>query len=556
MTVTDTPPAVADATAEPAAPASMLARVAGVLTTGEHKMVGRLFIVSSLGFALFTLVMGVLFELEQTDLGGLDIVGGREAYVQLFGLWRTGLVFLVVVPLFLGIATAVVPLQVGAPSIAFPRAAAAAFWAWLLAGGLYIGGTFADGGFNAGGDSDAIELTIVAFMAMLAALMLSSVCVITTVIAQRAEGMSLTRVPMFSWTMLVSGALWLLTLPVLIANLMLMWVDLRGNVVLFFETGESAPGALRYVSWALDQPQVFLYALPLLGVLAELVPVAARVRQSMRTVVMGAVAAFGVFSVGAYAQPVYNERVASQPVFVVQNLLLLLPLLVVLGALAFTIKSGKPKGSLALAIASGSMLMLLAAGLVGALRVFGRFIGGLRELDDWNWVDNVAEPFDDLAGTAIVAGQFRYVLFAGLIGAVAGLYYWAPKIFGRTLNPAFGGLAALALVGGTVLSSLPQVVNGFLDEPDVAASASARSGVEALNWISTAGLAVVALGVLAVLGDLAMAGLKSGDDVADDPWGGQTLEWSTPSPPPRGNFAAAVTVDSDTPLLDTAEGAD
>ncbi len=557
MTVTDTPPIAADRTVEtPVASPSPMVRIADMITTGDHKIIGRFYILGSLGFALFTLVIGVLVGLEQVDMGGLDIVGGNEAYLQLFFLWRTGLVFLVVVPMFLGIATSIVPLQVGAPAIAFPRAAAAAFWGWLLGGGLYIGATMADGGFNAGGDSDAIELTILAMGMMIVALLLATVCVMTTIVAQRTEGMSLAQVPMFSWSMLAAGAVWLVSFPVLLAVLALSWADLRGDVVVFFETGSGAPGSLRYLAWAFDAPQVFVYAVPLLGILAEMVPVTAGIRQTLRSVMMGAIAAFAFLSFGAYAQPVFNERVAQQPVFVVQNLLLLLPLLVLLGGWAYTLRAGQPRASVSVGVAGGGLLMLLAAGGVGALRVFGRLVGGLREFGDWSWVDDIAGPFDDLAGTAAVAAEFRYVLLAGLIGAVAAVHFWAPKLFGRRLSPALGGLAGLALVGGTVLASLSEVVNGFLDEPDIATSVAVESGVETLNWVAVAGLAVVALGILVVLGDLALAGLRGAGDLDDNPVGGHTLEWATTSPPLRTNFAAPIVVTSAEPLLDDEEGDD
>jgi heme/copper-type cytochrome/quinol oxidase subunit 1 len=555
MTVTDTPPIATDRSVETGVSTpSLLVRIADVITTGEHKIIGRMYLLSSLGFAVFTLVIGVLVGLEQVDMSGLDIVGGSEAYLQLFFLWRTGLVFLVVVPLFLGLATSIVPLQVGAPSIAFPRAAAAAFWGWLLASGLYIGATMADGGFNAGGDSDAIELTILAMGMMIASLLLATVCVMTTVIAQRTEGMSLLRVPMFSWSMLAAGAIWLVTFPVLLALLVLSWADLRGDVVVFFETGSGAPGSLRYLAWAFDYPQVFVYAVPLLGILAEMVPVTAGRRQTMRSVMMGAIAAFAFLSFGAYAQPVFNARVAQQPVFVVQNLLLLLPLLVLLGGWAFTLVSGRPKASVSVGVAGGGLLMLLAGGGVATIRVFGRLVGGLRELGDWSWVDDISAPFDDLADTAAVAAEFRYVVLAGLIGAVAGIHFWAPKLFGRRLSPALGGLAGLALVGGTVLASLSEVVNGFLDEPDIATNVAVDSGVETLNWVAAVGLAVVALGVLTVLGDLVLAGLRGTRDLDDNPVGGHTLEWATSSPPPHNNFATAIVVTSAEPLLDDEGG--
>ncbi len=480
--------------------ASTPSAVGNVIMTGDHTVIGRLYVIAATIFGLFTLAIGSLLAFEQANLEGVSIFSGQEVYAAMFGLFRFSLLFLVVVPLMMGIATAVVPREVEAPSIAFPRAAAAALWTFVISGGIFIGATIYDGGIVDGADAQATELSILALGGIVLALCLASVCVLTTIIAQRREGMGLGDIPIFSWSMLVAGTMWLATLAVLLGNIALVWVDLRGLGTQFWEDGT---GALRILGWVTDQTAIYVFAIPVLGVFAS-TALSAADNAKPNIGVKAGIAAFGVLAFGAYAQPVFNPNVTTQPVFVVQSMLMILPILVVMGGVAVAIMGTQPRVTVSLALAGGAVAMLGAGILTGGLRVFGHFVGGLRELDDWNWVENLAEPFDDLAGTAIRGGLFRFVALATLIAAIAGLYNWAPTILGRSLATPLGSLAGLAIVGGTFVAAVPEVINGFLDEPDILPTGNVRDGVELLNLISGVGLALVGVGLLILLLDLGM----------------------------------------------------
>ncbi len=575
MTITDDPPETAEAPRAggppadgpeggPGVAAAAVAFVeptglARLLSSGEHKTIGRLYLAFGGFFGLLALVVGWLVALEQVDMAGIDIFGNAEAYFRAVVTFRASLAFLVVVPMLLGVAMVVVPLQIGAPSVAFPRLAAASLWTWLVGSGIFLASIVADGGPNAGGDLAAIELTHLALALTVVALLAGSLSVLTTIVAQRPPGMSLFEVPLFSWSMLVAGAVWLLTLPVLVADIAIGWVDLRGADALFFET--PVLGNYGYLEWVFEQPQVFAFAIPLLGVVSELVPILFGVRQRLYGVMMGAIGGFGLLTVGAYAQPAFNADVRTEAPYVVQSLLLILPLLVLVGGWADTAVRGakaraaRPTPQLALGLAA--VLMLLAGAAAAALRVLGAAIGGLREFgrSDRSWqdgLDDFLRPLEDLAGTSALSGMFNYVALAGLLAAVAALHYWAPKIVGRPLNATLGYLSTLALLGGTVLFSLPEIVNGFLDEPDAPYVGPVDDGVEAFNIVVVVGGVLLVVGLLLVGVNLAVSARRPGPGPGPDPWGGHTLEWTTPSPPPLGNFAETPVVRSEAPMLDPA----
>lgn len=544
---------------------------AGALATGDHKVLGRMYLFFGLTGGLLALVLSLLVALERVNISGLDILsfGSDNQYFQTWSLSRTSLLFFCVIPLFVGLATYVVPLQVGAPSIAFPRAAAAAFWTWLVGMGIHIATVFVDGGlgypvlpegFTAvqGPDPNATELSLLSIGIVVIAVLLAMVCIVSTVISQRPDGMTLYEVPLFSWSMLVAGGVWILALPVWLANLAIAWVDFRGS------------DALRYgnvtefwdqIDWVFSQPMVFAFAIPLLGIVGEIVPVAAGKRQRMYSVQQSGIAAFGVFTFGAWAQPYFNGNVFQQPLFVVMSLLLAVPILAFAGGLADTMRKTKVTFSTHLGLALLALLALLAAAGVAALYVSGPAIGVLREIDD-RWLKELIEPLEDLRGTVIATSVMQHVFMASVIGAIAGLYYWGPKIFGCRLNSGVGMLAGVALVSGTFLSGTTNIINGFLDEPDHVFRFDGlpphlwdRDAVELFNIIGLIGAILLILGLSLVLLDLILSlslGKGSDEDI-EDPWGGHTLEWATPSPPPLGNFINTPEVTSERPLLDLRE---
>jgi heme/copper-type cytochrome/quinol oxidase subunit 1 len=515
MTVTEaSPEASTEATDVPARPEQR--GLAVVLATGDHKTIGRLWIGASLLFLLVTVVTGALVGFERMDPTSADVLSTDA--LQVLAGYRISSLFLVALPLFLGIATVVTPLQVGSPTIAFPRAAAAALWTWLLGSGMTLLSLVLEGGPK-GDERDMVDLWLASWGLVLAGLLLGTICVLATVITLRTPDMTLLRVPFFSWSMLVAGTLWVLTLPVVGASLLLAYVDHRYGQLAFGD-----PETLfSHVAWVFDQPSAYIAAIPVLGVLAEITPAVAGRAQRLRGAQLGAIAAFGVLTFGAWAQPALSTQFVDSVVYIGMAFAIGLPVLALVGGVADTLKRGKFQAAAPLVMAFIAVDLLLLAIIAGAV--------------------STIEPLH-LLGTSWQTAQDDLIWIASVAGGLAALLWWAPKIWGGLVRTTVGyGLAALTLLGG-VLLAVPLAIAGALDQPALALEYEPRDGVEALNAVAAVGAVIVGLAALLAVLAIGRQILGRGDDDEDltDPWGGHTLEWSIASPPPHGNFGDDIAV--------------
>jgi len=487
------------------------------LGTGDHTVVGLVYILASALLGVAGLVAWALTGVH--DANG-SLLSDTVAE-QLFQTSSLGLVLLVLVPLFLGIGTFVVPLQVGARTIAFPRAAAAGLWTWLASAGLFIVAVSIDGGFG-GGRPEAVSLGLLAVVGLVVSLLLGTVCVLSTAVGLRAPGMTLDRVPMTTFAVLVGGAVWVLTLPVLAADVLLMWVDLRYGDGSF----STSRGQFAHVAWMIQQPQIYAFVVPGLGIVADVVATFTGARLAHRGLILTFVGAFAVLGIGAWAQPVLFPDAADQVVWQAISLAQVLPVLLLLGGLASALRSGRPALRGALGLALIGMVLLLVAVLTGALLAI--------------------TPLDLRGSGWAASGQFILVVAAGLTMAAAGIAYWSPKMTGRMPADGTAKLAVPVMLVGGILAGVPLVVVGF--ESTVSGLADAA---DALLWISAGGALIMALGpVLALLG-LLSATRHDALAAGADPWGtGQTLEWRYPSPPGDHDLGDLAVVHSPEPLLD------
>ena len=518
MAMTETRPAPA---AEEVAmlPESVLADppgLAGWLTSSDHKRVGRLWIATALVYFVASSVLTSLVGIEGVQ-SGLDLFT-RKSYGAVSFLSGEMVVLLFLVPLFLGIATLVVPLQVGSAEIAFPRGAATAYWLYLVSGAVLIG-AYLDNGGPTGTRAEAVDLWLVALVGILVATVIALVCLLTTVLALRTGGMTLVRTPAFSWSVLVGGSLLLLSAPVLASRLVQMYVT--------HHFGGDLGNYRNEIAWFWTIPQVYLLAVPAAGVALEVVPVLARTRLRVHAAALVVLGLLGVAGIGAWAQV---ESQQTEVLYVAVGLFAVLPALALLGLLADVARGGRPAPKAALAMALGAALLLVAGAVAGALLS----IDGLH-----------------VHRTIWEAGQTHLVVFgAAGLGALAALWWWAPKIWGAPLSEGAGFLAFLATFGGALLLGVPELVNGKVNKMPVRAAVFDDSGsAKVLAGLSAAGAVLLTVGAIVVVLAV-LATTRSRGGTADDPWGGSTLEWATASPPSRSNFDGPVpAVASATPLL-------
>ncbi len=490
-----------------------------ILGSGDHAAIGRVFVGVALLFGLIDLVASALvnFDAAAYDAGTGEGFLKAEVALRLGLNHQLGLLLCCVLPLVLGLGLIIVPRQLGAAAIAFPRAAALSLWTWLLSSILFVVAVIFDGSYG-GADAKFARLGNVATGAMLVALCIGAVCLAVTVLTFRPAGMGLGDVPFFSFAMLVTSSVWVLSLPAALAQVIL------GHIIR--PSAEDLVRTYDNFSWLLRQPSIYVALIPLLGLTADVVSTATGARQRFRAVVLANIGLAGLLSFGAWAQ---SDVARGTLVWVVLSAAFSLPLLGVLGAIGDTLNSNKPKFIAPLGYAIVSLLLGLLAALVGLLESIdsigkGQLIGfGTKALD---------------------TGQLYLVIGATLTAGIGGAIYWAKQSVGGQLPDAVSkGLAPIALVG-TALWGLSHVVLGLVQANDSSVDARAFAG------ISGAGALLVALVVISALGAGIKAGIDSsrGDELLSDPWGGGgTLEWiDAPAIP--------TSVESPYPLLDSKGG--
>ena len=500
--MTLTAPEIADSEAgldadDAAAPTSTVAAaprgLAQPVMTTDSAAVGRLFVVSSLVLALGTAVIGVLLSLTRTDAVDPDeMFGGFNAFFRMWTLYRMSLLLLVVLPLFLGVALAVVPSQVGAGNVAFPRAALGAFWSWLIGAVIMVSSVFAGGGWGAvdgvtGNENDAISLTLGGTALVIAALLLGAITVATTVISLRRSGMGLLDVPPFSWSMLVASVAWLFTLPIALANIALIYADVRGRPAIAFGRAEGTD-IWRQLDWLVEQPAVYIMAIPVLGVTFEAVGAAMGARSRRPEAVAVIVGLFGLLAVGGWSQDYFTapQDLRDGLVYVAFGLAAVLPVAAAAGGAAELVLRGSPTRE--------SLFSVRMLGAGAALKLLGAavFVGALR----------VIEPFDLLESTATWA-VFHGVVLAGLAAGVAALANWAPELRIRPVAETPARTAAVLLLVGGALVVVPDTISGFWSHPEFEMYSDFvmfnRDVENGLNTLVLVGAVLVAVGLASAL---------------------------------------------------------
>jgi heme/copper-type cytochrome/quinol oxidase subunit 1 len=542
MAMTETRPET-DATATGPAPVSPT--LDAILATGDHKLIGRMWIASGSLFLLAAVVVSLIGAIETIDLASFSIVRNADGFAQLWSVGREGLMFAAVVPILVGLATYVVPLQVGSGSIAFPRGAAAAFWTWLVSAILFVV-AYIDNGGPGGGRLDAVVIWSLALGGMIGAILWAMVCVATTVLGARAPGMTLERVPVSAWGFGVFSIVGLFGLPVLMAQLLLAFIDAKYGYLPTAADRVDLVGIGNSFSLA---PSLYWVAIPALGIAVDAIAVQCARPVRFHRSVMAALGLLGIVSFGADVVGFggRGRTIAfDNGVLVVALLVSVVPVLAILGLVGDALKSGSPKLRAPLVGGLLTGILALLGVVVGVLGTIDPIIGFIENLSGNNI--NASSALI-LNGTTFHDGVRALVMGAAIVGGITGLLHWGHKIWGRNLSEGLGLLSLVAVAAGSVLWAIGAVVNGFLEAPLLMVTTGANnSSVEALNLVSTIGLGLLAVGAALVVLNVAGAFAKRGSST--ESWRGFTLEWATDSPPPVGNFAGMPTVESAYPLAD------
>lgn len=489
-----------------------------LIGSGDHISIGRLFIGFSLILTMLVLVVRAVVGVDvATDNGFL---GERTAMLGTSSL--VALVLVGVVPLFLGLAMCIVPLQVASPAIAFPRAASLSLWGWLVSAGIFVTSVAIDGGVG-GADTDAARLGNLAMGAMMVALSLGAVVVATTVVAHRPMGMGLARVPYFAWSMLVAAALWITTLAAAFAHVVLGQISQA-------DAGALADNFANGIAWIVRGPSVYMLAIPVLGIAADVAAGSTGRRITQYGLVQGIIGAYAVLSFGAWAQ---LPRSLNTVVWTMFALAIAIPVIGMFGAIGDVLRRGKVTVSATLMLSLLSVLLLLGAVVCGLLQALD--LAGTGTLFGLN-------------AAALGSAQAYFVIAAALGGALAGLFHWSPQVWGGAIKESTGkATTALVVLGGGLLATA-QLVQAVvqLDGKDTAS--------QLFGALTAVGAALLALGVLGGY----LTSLGAAKDAADGPTEGAqglTMEWAFPSPAVGGSVPDDLPeVTSPYPLLDAREG--
>jgi cytochrome c oxidase subunit 1 len=503
MAMTETRPEAASTDVPAPSAPTEAAGLHGWLTTSDHKRLGRLFIGTSLVFLLTSAVLTVLLWIERLD-SGADLLK-NDTFPQVFTFQAEALVLLFVIPFFVGLATYLVPLQVGSPEIAFPRGSATAFWGYLVGAGLLSASYIADGGVT-GTTPTSVDLYLLSLILLVASLSLGAISAVTTALTMRAPGMTLLKTPLFTWSAVVGGGLLLLQLPVLGGRVVETFIDVHYG---------GAAATWEGVRWIWSLPAVYGLVVMAAGVLLEVVPTLASHKLRFHAAGMVVLGLLGLLGIGGWLN---DPEAIDDLLYVGMGLAAVVPVLALLGILADTARAGKLALKAPYVLALGSGLMLMAGATAGALQVI--------------------EPLE-LADTAWETGQVQLLLFGGgVLAAFAALWFWGPKLWGAHLNEKVGFLVALLILGGAVLAGGADLVAGASENLERGALEFEETDIITTTaGVGMAGAVLGAVGVLAGLGAvLAAAGRRRSVPAVDDPWGGWTLEWTTTSPPPAHNF--------------------
>ena len=514
-----------------------------LLRTTDHKLIGKMYLVTSFVFFLVGGLMALLMrgELARPGLQFLSL----EQYNQLFTMHGTIMLLFFATPMVFAFANLVLPLQIGAPDVSFPRLNAFSYWLFLFGGltamaGFATPGGAADFGWYAYSPlTDSInspgvgaDLWFVGLAVAGLGTILGGVNMITTVITLRAPGMTMFRMPIFTWNILVTSVLVLLAFPILTAAIFGVLADRKFGAQIF-EPQNGGAILWQHLFWFFGHPEVYIVALPFFGIITEIIPVFSRKPIFGYKGLVGATIAIGALSATVWAHHMFATGAVLLPFFSFLTYLIAVPTGIKFFNWIGTMWRGSISFETPMLWAIGFLVTFLLGGLTGVI------LG--------------SPPLDfHLNDSYFVVAHFHYVLFGTIVFAVfGGIYFWFPKFTGRYLDERLGKLHFWATFIGFHTTFLVQHWLGAEGMPRRYGDYLPSDGFTTLNTVSTIGAFLLGIATLPFLWNVYRS-YKYGEVVtADDPWGhGNSLEWATSCPPPRHNFTVMPRIRSERPAFE------
>ncbi|HEX2235858.1 MAG TPA: cytochrome c oxidase subunit I [Actinomycetota bacterium] len=498
------------------------------VTTVDHKKIGIMYCATAFVFFILAGLQALAIRAQLAQPNG-DILDA-DTYNQFFTMHGVSMIFLVVMPLGVGLMNYIVPLQIGARDVAFPRLNAFSYWVFLF-GGLFLYSSFLLGGAPDGGwfgyaplnrqlPGHGMTYYSIGLQILGAASLAGAVNFIVTILNMRAPGMTFMRMPIFTWMTLTTAFLLLFAMPVIAVALFQLMFDRVFGAVFFDSTAGGDPILWQHLFWVFGHPEVYIMILPAMGIVSDVLPAFARKPIFGYAAIVFAGIAIGFMGWGVWAHHMFAVGMGpvANSAFALSTMFIAVPTGIKIFNWLGTLWGGDIRFKTPLLFAVGFVSMFIIGGLSG--------------------VTHSIVPHDtQQTDTYYVVAHFHYVLFGGAIfGIFAGFYYWWPKVFGHLLSDRLGKVHFWLMFVGFNLAFGPMHIVGLEGMPRRIYTYPEGMGWDLWNLIETIGAYTIAVSVLVFIANVVVSARRR-QDAGADPWDGRTLEWSTPSPPPEYNFA-------------------